>query len=179
MIAQFIYIHRSPEAERNYIIIKEIYDNDNASEYFESELERALEAKVKTIVIEPAKLGDETSRWIYVGNCLHKTAVLSGMGCLLVGSVWPNRFLAAIPLGFCSVVCAGVYAVSWQFDPCCKYQVESDTSKLQTLPLQNLTSTSPVVLIRRDDSRRKLLHNFIAVLGTSFCAWKVYEWYIK
>lgn len=48
-------------------------------------MERALEAEYNLIVIEPAKLGDETSRWIAVGNCLHKTASLSGLGAIATG----------------------------------------------------------------------------------------------
>lgn len=49
------------------------------------ELERALEAGIHTIVIEPTTLGDETARWIAVGNCLHKTAVLAGFGSIVSG----------------------------------------------------------------------------------------------
>lgn len=43
------------------------------------ELERALEAGVSVIVIEPEPLGEETARWIYVGNLLHKVSVYSGL----------------------------------------------------------------------------------------------------
>lgn len=38
------------------------------------------------IVIEPVRLGDETARWIAVGNCLHKTSVLAGLGSIITGS---------------------------------------------------------------------------------------------
>ena len=62
-----------------------MYDSDSAQEHFELELERALEAGVGTIVIEPTTLGDETARWISVGNCLHKTGVLAGFGSILSG----------------------------------------------------------------------------------------------
>ena len=134
---------------------------------------------MEVIIIEPSKLGDETARWINVGNCLHKTAVLGGLGCLATGYVWPDQGLYYMPLGFVSVVCAGVYTVSWQFDPCCKYQVEYDTKKLQRVPLHHLTSSSPVVLVRKDDTRRKILHTSISTLATSFCAWKIYEWFFK
>ena len=53
---------------------------------FELELERALEASVPVIVIEPVRLGDETARWIAVGNCLHKTSVLAGLGSVITGN---------------------------------------------------------------------------------------------
>lgn len=65
-------------------VIREIYDNENSQELFEQELERALDARCRIIVIEPNRLGDETARWIKVGNCLHKTAVLSGVSSVAV-----------------------------------------------------------------------------------------------
>lgn len=68
-------------------VIREVYDGENAQERFELELERALEAAVPVIVIEPVRLGDETARWISVGNCLHKTAVLAGLGSIITGSL--------------------------------------------------------------------------------------------
>ncbi|RVE48174.1 hypothetical protein evm_007234 [Chilo suppressalis] len=60
-------------------IIREVYDSENAHIKFEMELERALEAGVRVIVIEPEPLGEETARWIYVGNLLHKISVYSGL----------------------------------------------------------------------------------------------------
>ena len=167
------------EEANGYVIIREIYENDNATEVFENELEHALESRKHTIIIEPSKLGDETARWITVGNCLHKTAVLGGMVALMTGVTWKDYGFLYFPLGFSSLVCAGVYAVSWQFDPCCKYQVEYDSSQLQKLPLHNLTSSSPVVLVRRDDTRRKILHNTIALAAGAYCSWQFYEWYFK
>ncbi len=143
------------------------------------ELEKALEAKASVIVIEPSKLGDETARWIMVGNCLHKTAVLAGLSCIVTGVSFPDKALCCFPLGFASLVCTSVYAVSWQFDPCCKYQVEHDARKLKQLPLHSLTSSSPVVLVRKDDSRRKLLHNTLAFASASYCVWAFYQWYFK
>jgi hypothetical protein len=144
-------------------------------------LERALEVKANVIIIEPSKLGDETSRWIAVGNCLHKTSVVAGMGCLVTGINWPDNAPLFMPFGFVSVVCAGVYAVSWQFDPCCKYQIESDVEKIKDRLsyVQNLNTTSPVVLVRRNDTRRKILHNTLALLSIGFTSWRIYEWYFK
>lgn len=49
------------------------------------ELERALEAGVSVIVIEPEPLGEETARWIYVGNLLHKVSVYSGLCSIASG----------------------------------------------------------------------------------------------
>ncbi len=71
-------------------VIREIYDGENAQERFELELERALEAAVPVIVVEPSRLGDETARWISVGNCLHKTAVIAGLGSVCCGQCLTN-----------------------------------------------------------------------------------------
>lgn len=67
-------------------VIREIYDSEYAHQGFAMELERALDAGCRYIVIEPSQLGEETARWISVGNCLHKTAVVSGLGSLITGA---------------------------------------------------------------------------------------------
>lgn len=164
----------------DYAIIREIYEGEGAPEDFENELDRALEEGVSIIIIEPTKLGDETGRWITVGNCLHKTAVLSGAGSLLCGGLstkWPIADIGTYSLGFISFMCAGLYMVSWQYDACCKYQVEHDVKKLQRIPLNDLTSPSPVVLVRKDDTVRKVLHTTLATMATGLCIWKLYDWY--
>ncbi|KAG7243691.1 hypothetical protein INR49_011248 [Caranx melampygus] len=160
-------------------IVHEIYNGENAQDQFEYELEQALEAQYKYIVIEPTRIGDETARWITVGNCLHKTAVLSGAACLLTPLSLPAEYsrYVALPAGALSVACAALYGISWQFDPCCKYQVEYDSQKLSRLPLHTLTSSTPVVLVRRDDIHRKRLHNTIALAALAYCAKKIYELY--
>lgn len=131
------------------------------------------------IVIEPTMIGEETARWIQVGNCLHKTAVIAGLCCF--GSSWmlPRSFHGPVSLvcGGVSIFCAALYGVSWQFDPCCQYQVEYDTRKLAKLPLGSLTSTSPIVLVRKDDKYRKRLHNLVAGSALIYCSWKAYNWY--
>ena len=175
-----LHCFREPQADdHEYEIIREIFENENASEYFENQLDQALETKYRVIIIEPSKLGDETARWITVGNCLHKTAVLSGLVCLASGGVWPDHRLMYLPLGFTSLVCAGVYTMSWQFDPCCKYQVEYDATQLERLPLHSLTSSSPVVLVRKDDFYRKLLHSSVALAASTYCGYRLYQWYFE
>uniref|UniRef100_A0A8C2X344 Transmembrane protein 11 n=1 Tax=Cyclopterus lumpus TaxID=8103 RepID=A0A8C2X344_CYCLU len=137
------------------------------------------EAQYKYIVIEPTRIGDETARWITVGNCLHKTAVLSGTACLLTPLSLPVEYsrYVALPAGAFSVACAALYGISWQFDPCCKYQVEYDSQKLSRLPLHTLTSSTPVVLVRRDDVHRKRLHNTIALAALAYCQFLWIELY--
>lgn len=66
-------------------LIREIYDGENAHESFISDLDRALIEKYDYIIVEPATVADETSRWIMVGNCLHKTAVFSGLASIASG----------------------------------------------------------------------------------------------
>lgn len=153
-------------------VIREVYSNKYSSENFELELEHALETKVRYIVIEPTKLGEETSRWIRVGNCLHKTCVLSGLAALLLPHLLPDSvpvdFYVSLPAAALSTGCATLYGISWQFDPCCKYQVTTNNQELSKLNVRNLTNPSPVVLVRREDRFRKILHNGIALLCTVF-----------
>lgn len=103
-------------------VIREVYDGDD-HDTFENELEKALEAKVKYIIIEPQRLGDETARWIRVGNCLHKTAVASGLASIACGVIMPDRPVFSAPLCAISIFCTGLYTVSWNVDYCCQYQV--------------------------------------------------------
>lgn len=116
-------------------------------------------------------LGEETSRWIRVGNCLHKTAVLSGLSSIFMpyvlpeGSPPPAIYFGA-PAALLSLGCAALYGISWQFDPCCKYQVTVNSRELSELNVQNLTNASPVVLVRKDDKYRKTLHNSVALAAT-------------
>lgn len=160
-------------------IVHEIYNGENAQDQFEYELEQALEAQYKYIVIEPTRIGDETARWITVGNCLHKTTVLAGTACLFTPLALPLEYshYISLPAGVLSLACCSLYGISWQFDPCCKYQVEYDAYKLSRLPLHTLTSSTPVVLVRKDDLHRKRLHNTIALAALVYCVKKIYELY--
>ena len=165
--------------EGGCVIIHEIYDSEDAREQFEADLERALESQCGMIIIEPTMIGEETARWIQVGNCLHKTAVISGLGCFVSPWVLPRvvKEPTSFLFGGVSILCAALYGVSWQFDPCCQYQVEYDTRKLAKLPLGSLRSSSPIVLVRKDDKYRKRLHNLVAGCALIYCSWKVYNWY--
>ncbi|XP_078611509.1 transmembrane protein 11, mitochondrial-like [Branchiostoma floridae x Branchiostoma japonicum] len=178
-------------------IIHEIYDGENAEEQFEYELERALESGVPYIVVEPSRLGDETARWIMIGNCLHKTAVLAGLSCALSTAI-PSDYmfghmgLPSVPRllgttydvfslcsGVVSFACAALYEVSWQSDPCCKYQVEYDARNLAGLPLHSLTSASPVVLVRKDNTARRRLHSVCTTVAALCCGLRIYRWYFQ
>lgn len=118
--------HRSEVKTSTIQVIREVYEGDE-HERFEAELEKALEAKVNYIIIEPQRLGDETARWITVGNCLHKTAVISGLASIVCGSLWPERPVFSSPLCAVSIFCTGLYTISWNVDYCCQYQVRDST----------------------------------------------------
>lgn len=165
------------EYSHDFAVIQEVYDGEYSPELFENELERALHIGVSTIIIEPNRLGEETSRWIALGNCLHKTAVGAGFGSLLSNFIWPDKLYLSCPFAAISCFCAGLYTVSWQTDPCCKYQVENDAEKIKKLRLDEVTSGLPVVLIRRDDTTRKILHSSFALLATGTCLWRFYKSY--
>uniref|UniRef100_A0A8C8U5N4 Transmembrane protein 11, mitochondrial n=1 Tax=Peromyscus maniculatus bairdii TaxID=230844 RepID=A0A8C8U5N4_PERMB len=142
-------------------IVHEIYSRENAQDQFEYELEQALEAPYKYIVIEPTRIGDETARWITVGNCLHKMTMLAGTACLFTP--------LTLPLDYSHYVSLLARVLNL-------YQVECDAYKLSRLPLHTLTSSTPVVLVQKDDLHRKRLHNTIA-LAALVCCVKVYELY--
>lgn len=86
LIINFFFYHFSEIKSPTVQLIREIYETDNAHEHFISELDKALISKADYIIIEPSKLGDETGRWIMVGNCLNKTAIVSGVASIASGT---------------------------------------------------------------------------------------------
>lgn len=120
----------------------------------------------------------ETHRWIKFGNFLHKVSVVSCLAGLVCVPLVPHRLFntVCIPLGVVGVGCAAVYDVSWQFDPCCKYQVDHDCHELTHIPSHEVHSPSPVVLIFKNDKYRKRLHNLLAVATLSVFGWRLYTW---
>ncbi|XP_023572565.1 transmembrane protein 11, mitochondrial-like [Octodon degus] len=129
----------------DYCIVHEIYNGENAQDPFEYELEQALGAQYKYTVIEPTRTSDETAHWITVGNCLHKTAVLAGTTCLFTPLALPLDYshYFSLSAGVLSLACCTLCGISWQSDPCCKYQVGYAACKLSRLPLHTLTSSTP------------------------------------
>lgn len=92
------------------------------------------------------------------------------------GILWGDRPYICGPLGFTAVITCGLYTVSWQFDPCCQYQVETDTCKLPHVELLAvLGPSSPTFLVRKDDTRRRILHTTITLAALSITAWRVYQ----
>lgn len=92
------------------------------------------------------------------------------------GLLWGDRPYICGPFGFTAAISCGLYTVSWQFDPCCQYQVETDTSKLPHVEvLAVLGPSSPTFLVKKDDTRRRILHTTITILALSISAWRIYQ----
>lgn len=95
--------------------------------------------------------------------------------CFL-GLIWKDRAYICGPFGCIAFVTCGLYTVSWQFDPCCQYQVETDTSKLPHMELLAvLGPSSPTFLVRKDDRRRRILHTSLTFMALGISAWRVYQ----
>ena len=116
-------------------------------------------------------------RWIRFGNFLHKAAVIACLGGLATAPLVPHTLFGyvCVPLGVVGVGSAVVYDVSWQFDPCCKYQVDHDGVELNHIPSHELHSPSPVVLIFKNDKHRKRLHNILALATCALFGWRLYK----
>ncbi|ESO06691.1 hypothetical protein HELRODRAFT_160886 [Helobdella robusta] len=153
-------------------VIKEVYENGSALENFESQLDCAIYSNIETIIIEPTKLGKETSSWISLGNWIKFSSLASGVTCLSVGLVIPDRPIFYAPLGVFSFISGAVYAVSWQLDPCSRYKVERDQSKLQCLPVSNLRSSSPIVIVRKSGIP-SFLYAVVSVSALSYSIWRI------
>ncbi|KAF6038597.1 TMEM11 [Bugula neritina] len=153
-------------------VIRHVNDEEDLKS-LEVELDGALNAQTDIIIIEPARLGKETARWISVGNFLHKGSVVCGVTACIASFI-TDRLKVLVPLGLSSFICAGVYMISWQFDPCCKYQVAKHIDS-SVVPLHRLKVTDPVILVRKDDKRRKILHTVLAMLSLSICLRKLYK----
>lgn len=98
------------------------------------------------------------------------------MHYVIIGILWPNRPLVITPLAAISWFCTTLYTVSWQFDPCCYYQVEKHTEELAKLPILNtLQSNNPTILVRKSIKRRVILHSTVTTIAAVFCVWRLYD----
>ena len=145
----------------------------------EKELEVVLEREYQLIVIEPRLLGDHVIRWIKAGNFLHKSSVISNLGALVTIPFVPKHILPYIvlPLGGYGILCTIAYNVSWHRDPCCKYQVDWEGQELSRVPGRELSTRSPVILVRRNDIFRVVLHSSLSLFVASCLCWKLYSLY--
>ena len=172
----FLFYNYRPGGMPQYVIIKDASKDPNIEvEDIEQELERAFEEEAQLIIIEPTVLGNEVAKWIALGNFLHKASVISGLLSFGIHRFDKSRYNLIIGCGTISSLCAITYAVCWKDDPCCKFQVAEQVPDLEHM-VTSLGSANPVVLVRRNDSRRKVLHNIIASLTGALCASKLFAW---
>ncbi|KAL5107970.1 hypothetical protein TcWFU_007282 [Taenia crassiceps] len=227
--------------KKTFAVIRAVYEHRFSPEDFVRELDFVLEKNVNVVIIEPDDLGEVTWRWIYTGNWLHKTAVISGLAAIagtLLAFLYENRtesimrapllsvprgistgLLPSIFFGLVSATSSSLYALFWQWDPCAKYQVAQSLSVLPACVVAAASGSSsahpssasstesslhpqdeqqqqgrlhncpydcavseagelgqrPVVLIRRDDFYRKLLHNAVSIVAVLCVGLAVYR----
>jgi len=182
-------------------IVPEIYNDYNQIGYKQalSELDSALDERCPVIVIEPINLGDQTTRWIRIGNGLHKTAVLCGSASALgfwIGDPFPDRSARGLWYCLCGTLAVSalashaIHTVSWQADPCSYYQTETDPGALTRLladanyytggnghpsSTSGIQSASVVVLVKKDLRGRRYLQNSVAALTIATILYRVYK----
>lgn len=155
------------------VVIREVYENGLASEFFALQLDYALDAGAQVIVIEPSRLGRETAQWLAIGAGLRRSALSAWSLSLLAAALRYDG--AALLCAAAGSAMATVYAVSWRPDPCSQYRVERNSRQLQRLPLRDVACTTPVVLVRREHSRlRHGVYGSVAVATLGVCAWRMY-----
>ena len=133
---------------------------------------------MQTIVIEPKRLGEETARWISIGNCLNKTAVVTGFGSILTGILCPDRRSTQYCLATISALTNGIHVLSWQMDECSHYRVETDPNKIEAKCVPLIDLEKPVVLTRRLSSeikRNNILQTAISLIALAFTAFRLYK----
>jgi len=158
-------------------LIREIFDGGD--DLLDTELERALEKRMHTIVIGAHRLGEETARWISIGNCLNKTAVVTGIGSILAGIVWRERRTTQCCLAGISLVTNGLHFLSWQMDECSHYKVETDVDHIRAKCVDIFEDfDKTVVLTRRspnDIKRTNIFQTAISLIALAFTAFKIYK----
>ena len=117
-----------------------------------------------------------------MGNFCHKGCVLLGAAAILTNfipnTIFPLRWqLLTAPLGLASVGCAITYGVSWQYDPCSKYQLDHRGECMRDIPSAELTTDTSIVLVRRNDIYRKRLHNSVALVVCVLLGFQLYKKY--
>ena len=50
-----------------------------------------------------------------------------------------------------------------------------DTKRLAKLPVHRLSTSSPIVLVRRDDNKRKTLHCTVCLVAVTVTLWRLYS----
>lgn len=69
------------------------------------------------------RLGEETGRWIYVGECLARASILTGLGSVCCGLL-TDRPVTQFSLLAASLAANCVHTLSWQSDIASSYAVD-------------------------------------------------------
>lgn len=155
----------------------------SAQEYFELELEEALESGRKFILIESKELGEETARWIHIGHFLQKSALVSGLASIWAAYATPDRPVLFCPMAAYSLLACGLHTLSWRPDPCSRYKVvrydEINDKVFRWLTdLMCCTDDIPVILYRDTPTlseTKSLLQRAISFLAFTFSTWRFYR----
>ena len=109
-----------------------------------------------------------TRRTIQLGNFLHKTAVLSGLGALAAHVAHAPGLRVTAPLGATAAAAAFLYNVLMHPDPLAQYQVDEDGDDARVIPASRLRAGADgsrlyLMLTRRDDTVRMWLHSLVGL----------------
>lgn len=165
---------KEPDSESTYII-REIYENENSIETFLIQLERALHKKYECIVIEPKRLAEETGRWIMLGNILSRLSLLSGAASITISVVSPNRLFVSVPLAALTLITRGFYDISWNFDPCSKYQVETGGSAVARFVDESVAKSATRILVYKDNALLNYAQRSVTVVAVVLCGFHLYR----
>jgi hypothetical protein len=73
-----------------------------------------------------------------------------------------------------SLFCTSLYTLSWDSDPCVKYQIERNPKKLPKFP-SLLDFSSPVVLTYKSNTKSKYLHRVVTLTAAGLVGFRIYE----
>ena len=133
------------------------------------ELNEAMGHNFDAILLSDISLGKRVCNWIQFGNFLHKIGVLTGVSSLLLNIAQASDWLAA-SVSLCSIISISAYNAIWRRDIVSCYQLDTRGDFVANVPLSCVKSGSLMVLVRRDDKYRRLLHNLIGCfLIAQFC----------
>lgn len=132
----------------------------NYSPNSQLELTEAMGHNFDAILLSDISLGKRVCGWIQFGNFLHKLGVLTGVSSLLLNIAQTSDWLTA-SVSFCSIFSISVYNAIWRRDIVSCYQLDTRGDFIANVPLSSVKSGSMMVLVKRDDKYRRLLHNLI------------------
>lgn len=171
-----LFLSHFRELKSPICVIREIYEGQDSYEKFNFELDKALDERYETIVIEPHKVGEETKRWIMMGNLLHRTAFTAGLGSAAINLITPQFPPLYFSLCAVSSFCTSIYWLSWGCDPCVRYQVETNPAVLKQRITNYSELTAPAVVLRlKDNTKINWAHRSCCLLAVSLCAFRGYQ----